>query len=188
MIMMPLINDLLHSRQGPEVALNMYDLTQLHLHTLEAGTATHSSILAWRILWTEEPGEVESLGEENPMDRGVHGVTVSHTRLKQFSTNTYNVHSSSADELPLVQCTDHAQIRHGVLSHSPSNIIKYYKLEHTGKVEKTKKVEEGGVARVKDDLHHHTNAPDFRRDADKHKMSHKAFSQKEENHAAYREM
>ena len=25
---------------------------------LEEGVATHSSILAWRILWTEEPGEL----------------------------------------------------------------------------------------------------------------------------------
>jgi len=24
--------------------------------------ATHSSILAWRIPWTEEPGELESMG------------------------------------------------------------------------------------------------------------------------------
>ena len=24
--------------------------------------ATHSSILAWRILWTEEPGELQSMG------------------------------------------------------------------------------------------------------------------------------
>ena len=27
---------------------------------LEEGTATHSSILAWRILWTEEPGGLQS--------------------------------------------------------------------------------------------------------------------------------
>ena len=27
---------------------------------LEEGTATHSSILAWRIPWTEEPGRLES--------------------------------------------------------------------------------------------------------------------------------
>ena len=45
---------------------------------MEKGTATHSSILAWRILWT-----VQSMGSqkvthdllitclENPMDRGV---------------------------------------------------------------------------------------------------------------------
>ena len=29
---------------------------------LEKGMATHSSILAWRIPWTEEPGGLESTG------------------------------------------------------------------------------------------------------------------------------
>ena len=29
---------------------------------LGKGMATHSSILAWRILWTEEPGRVQSGG------------------------------------------------------------------------------------------------------------------------------
>ena len=29
---------------------------------LEKGMATHSSIFAWRILWTEEPGELQSMG------------------------------------------------------------------------------------------------------------------------------
>ena len=29
---------------------------------LEKGMATHSSILAWRIPWTEEPGGLESMG------------------------------------------------------------------------------------------------------------------------------
>ena len=29
---------------------------------LEEGMATHSSILAWRIPWTEEPGELQSMG------------------------------------------------------------------------------------------------------------------------------
>ena len=29
---------------------------------LEEGMATHSSILAWRILWTEEPGGLKSIG------------------------------------------------------------------------------------------------------------------------------
>ena len=28
---------------------------------LEKGTPTHSSILAWRILWTEEPGGLQSM-------------------------------------------------------------------------------------------------------------------------------
>ena len=29
---------------------------------LEKGMATHSSILAWRIPWTEEPGGLQSVG------------------------------------------------------------------------------------------------------------------------------
>ena len=29
---------------------------------LEKGMATHSSILAWRIPWTGEPGELQSMG------------------------------------------------------------------------------------------------------------------------------
>ena len=29
---------------------------------LEEGRATHSSILAWRIPWTEEPGGLQSMG------------------------------------------------------------------------------------------------------------------------------
>ena len=29
---------------------------------LEKGIATHSSILAWRIPWTEEPGRIQSMG------------------------------------------------------------------------------------------------------------------------------
>ena len=31
---------------------------------LEKGMATHSSILAWRIPWTEEPGGLQSVGSQ----------------------------------------------------------------------------------------------------------------------------
>jgi len=31
---------------------------------LENGMVTHSSILAWRIPWTEEPGELQSMGSQ----------------------------------------------------------------------------------------------------------------------------
>ena len=31
---------------------------------LEEGMATHSSILAWRIPWTEEPGRLQSTGSQ----------------------------------------------------------------------------------------------------------------------------
>ena len=43
---------------------------------LEEGMATHSSVLAWRILWTEEPGGLQSIGSQ------------SWTQLKQLSTHT----------------------------------------------------------------------------------------------------
>ena len=32
--------------------------------SLENGMATHSSILAWRIPWTEEPGRLQSIGSQ----------------------------------------------------------------------------------------------------------------------------
>ena len=31
---------------------------------LEEGMATHSSVLAWRIPWTEEPGGLQSMGSQ----------------------------------------------------------------------------------------------------------------------------
>ena len=33
-------------------------------HPLEEGLATHSSILAWRISWTEEPSGLQSIGSQ----------------------------------------------------------------------------------------------------------------------------
>ena len=35
---------------------------------LENGTATNSSILAWRIPWTEEPGGLQSMGSQRITD------------------------------------------------------------------------------------------------------------------------
>ena len=43
---------------------------------LEKGMATHSSMLAWRIPWTEEPGRLHT----------VCRISKSQTRLKQLST------------------------------------------------------------------------------------------------------
>ena len=36
---------------------------------LEKGMATHSSILAWRVPWTEEPGGLQSMGSQR-MEHG----------------------------------------------------------------------------------------------------------------------
>ena len=45
---------------------------------LEKGTATHNSILAWRIPWTEETGRLQSMG-----------VAKSRTRVSNFHTFTF---------------------------------------------------------------------------------------------------
>ena len=50
---------------------------------LEEGLATHCSILAWRIPWTEEPGGT------------VHRVAQSQTRLKGLSMDTLRYYGSS---------------------------------------------------------------------------------------------
>ena len=42
---------------------------------LEKGMATHSSILAWSIPWTEEPGGLQSIG----LQRVGHDHTCMHT-------------------------------------------------------------------------------------------------------------
>ena len=36
--------------------------------SLEKGIAKHSSILAWRIPWTEEPGKLQSMGGHKESD------------------------------------------------------------------------------------------------------------------------
>ena len=53
---------------------------------LEEGTATHSSILAWRVPWTEEPGGLQPMGSQ------------SQTRLSDF-----HFHIHSPPDLPPVQ-------------------------------------------------------------------------------------
>ena len=39
-------------------------LSSLDFRPLGEGMATHSSILAWRIPWTEEPGGLQSVGSQ----------------------------------------------------------------------------------------------------------------------------
>ena len=45
---------------------------------LEEGMTTHSSILAWRIPWTEEPGGLQSMG-----------ITKSQTQLGDWTQHVY---------------------------------------------------------------------------------------------------
>ena len=60
--------DLIGGSDSKESACNAEDLVlipgsvrSLGEQNLEKGMATHSSILAWRIPWTEEPGGLQSM-------------------------------------------------------------------------------------------------------------------------------
>ena len=43
--------------------------------------ATHSSILAWRIPWTEEPGGLQSMGSESDTTEHIIGLYVKHKQV-----------------------------------------------------------------------------------------------------------
>ena len=50
--------------------------------TLEEEMATHSSILAWEISWTEEPGWLQSMGSQKSQTKlNMHTHTHTHTGL-----------------------------------------------------------------------------------------------------------
>ena len=52
------------------------------VYILEEGTATHSSILAWRIPWTEEPGGLQSTGLQRVGHDWVTNTTSTTLQLK----------------------------------------------------------------------------------------------------------
>ena len=41
-------------------------------NSLEKEMATHSNILAWKILWTEEPGGLQSPGSQSQTQLSMH--------------------------------------------------------------------------------------------------------------------
>ena len=61
---------------------------------LEEETATHSSILAWRIPWTEEPGRLESMGCKEP------------DMTQQLNYNNNNKHVLCLMHV-IISCRDH---------------------------------------------------------------------------------
>ena len=64
--------------------VTLLSIFTFHFHVLEKEMATHSSVLAWKIPGTEEPGRLPS----------VYGVAQSQTRLKQLSSSS----SSSSND------------------------------------------------------------------------------------------
>ena len=51
-------------RKNPPAVLEMWVRSLGQEDPLEKEMATHSSILAWRIPWTEEPGGLQSTGSQ----------------------------------------------------------------------------------------------------------------------------
>ena len=52
-----------HGVTKSQARLSYFTFT-FHFHALEKETATHSSVLAWRILGTGEPGGLPSMGSD----------------------------------------------------------------------------------------------------------------------------
>ena len=52
-----------HGIAEGQIGLSIFTFT-FHLHALEKEMATHSSVLAWRIPGTEEPGGLPSVGSQ----------------------------------------------------------------------------------------------------------------------------
>ena len=54
---------------------------------LEKGIATHSSILAWRIPWTEEPGGLQYIGSQKSQTRWATFTSLGLLYIKLVNTN-----------------------------------------------------------------------------------------------------
>ena len=53
---------------------------------LKKGMATHSSILAWRIPWTEEPGRLQSMGSQRVGHNGATNTFTTFTPWNNITT------------------------------------------------------------------------------------------------------
>ena len=56
--------------KNPPAVQETWDRSLGREDPLEEGAATHSSVLAWRIPWTEEPGGLQSTGSQSQTQLG----------------------------------------------------------------------------------------------------------------------
>ena len=59
---------------------------------LEKGMATHSSTLAWRISWTEEPGVLQFMGSESDT---TEQLALTYLTFSRYSIDTSSKYSAS---------------------------------------------------------------------------------------------
>ena len=64
---------------------------------MEEGTATHSSILAWRIPWTEEPGGLPSMGSQRAGRTEVTEHTHTHSLNEMMLKNKFQSNFKQTD-------------------------------------------------------------------------------------------
>ena len=78
----------------PAMQETMQEMRVLYLgqeDPLEEGMATHSSILAWRIPWTEEPGRLQSMGSQrvrHDWSDSAHTHTIWKEHIKSCSSDS----------------------------------------------------------------------------------------------------
>ena len=68
---------------------------------LEEEMATHSSILAWKILWSEEPGRLQSMGSQRDTTEHAHTLTTGLDILPQCPFPVGNTHQSYNSLMPV---------------------------------------------------------------------------------------
>ena len=79
---------------------------------LEKEMATHSSTLAWKSPWTEEPGRLQSMGSlESDTTERLHTVTL--PRFSQFSSVEFS-HSVVSDSSDPMDCSPPGSSIHGI--------------------------------------------------------------------------
>ena len=92
---------------------------------LKEGMATHSSILAWIIPWTEEPGGVHSMGSQRVRHDWVTDTfTFTHTGEDHLFNSGYWLKGVSLPET----LTDTSRILFGQIEHPPAQLT--HKVNH----------------------------------------------------------
>ena len=101
--------------------------------------ATHSSILAWKILWTEEPGGLQSMESQKVRYNQARMHTHTHMKQKQVTVMKNRFVVAEGEESGRGQDWDQqvqtgiGSINYKILVYSTGNYIPYPVTNHNGK-------------------------------------------------------
>ena len=107
----------------------MYETRVLSLgweEPLEKGMATHSSILAWKIPWTERPGRLQSMDSQRARDNWTTNTfTFMITLNAHYTIDMYHYlkNSSLPFKLSKPHSLLHTAVFHGILSCSREQLL-----------------------------------------------------------------